>query len=210
MCVCKWWYVFLCTCVHSHHDYRLGVSVSGFAIPVVAFASGISRRPKGGAMESALVCADSLDDVSTLTVPVVVMVESTVLIRGGGVSVVISAGAAVRTTALAGRAVFAAAVMTVEPIVVASDGAAIAVEAAPVIGSAEVIGDIGAVGIALAFAGAALVVAMKYVSRIISKGVAKTQNKTKQKNKIVTTTSPYRKNTQQKEQKCLSLPDLEQ
>ena len=59
------------------------------------------------------------------------------------------------------RAVFAAAAIIVEPIVVPSDGAAIAVAAAPVIEFAEIIGDFVAVGIALAFARAALVVAMK-------------------------------------------------
>ena len=104
-------------------------------------------------MGSALVCADSLDDGSTLTVRAAVVVESTVVIGGGGVLVVVGAGAE--------RAVFAAASMTVEPTVVALDGAAIAVGAAPVIESAEIIGDFVAVGMALAFAGAALVVAMK-------------------------------------------------
>ena len=128
------------------------MSVFGFEIPVVVDAN-CSRCRSGSAMGSALVCADSLDDGSTLTVRVVVIVESTVLIRGGGVSVVVGAGAK--------RAVFAAAVMTVEPIVVALDGAAIAVGAAPVIESAEIIGDFVAVGIALAFGGAALVVAME-------------------------------------------------
>ena len=106
-----------------------------------------------GAMRSALVCADSLDDGSTLTVRAAVVVESAVVNRGGGVLVAIGAGAE--------RAVFAVAVMTEEPIVVALDGAAIAVGAAPVIGSAEITGDFVAVEIALAFAGAALVVTME-------------------------------------------------